>query len=172
MKEKFSDFESVGFISRAGEFEFTVKDYELKDSKAGSPMAVFNVENKVEGSTTLYFPLSTKARWNYNNFIKACRPTELDTEEKRRIRNTTIHAIIFEQKYPRNDTGMFQIFERINTGGRTLKAQEIRNCVYQGKCNDLLFELNKHNSWRTILGLDVEDSRMADLELILRYFTY
>lgn len=82
MKEKFSDFESVGFISKAGEFEFTVKDYELKDSKAGSQMAVFNVENKVEGSTTLYFPLSTKARWNYNNFIKACRPTELDTEEK------------------------------------------------------------------------------------------
>lgn len=104
------------------------------------------------------------ARWRGKAFA------ELETEEKRRIRNTTIHAIIFEQKYPRNDTGMFQIFERINTGGRTLKAQEIRNCVYQGKCNDLLFELNKHSSWRKILGLDVEDSRMADLELILRYF--
>lgn len=72
------------------------------------------------------------ARWRGRAFA------ELDTEEKRRIRNTTIHAIIFEQKHPRNDTGMFQIFERINTGGRTLKAQEIRNCVYQGKCNDLL----------------------------------
>lgn len=104
------------------------------------------------------------ARWRGKAFA------ELDTEEQRRIRNTTIHAIIFEQKHPKNDTGMFQIFERINTGGRTLKAQEIRNCVYQGKCNDLLFELNKHNSWRKILGLDVEDSRMADLELILRYF--
>lgn len=104
------------------------------------------------------------ARWRGKAFA------ELDIEEKRRIRNTTIHAIIFEQKYPRNDTGMFQIFERINTGGRTLKAQEIRNCVYQGKCNDLLFELNKHNSWRLILGLVVEDARMADLELILRHF--
>lgn len=95
---------------------------------------------------------------------------ELDPEEKRRIRNTTIHAIIFEQKYPRNDTGMFQIFERINTGGRTLKPQEIRNCVYQGKCNDLLFELNKNTAWRKILGTEFEDSRMADLELILRFF--
>ena len=104
------------------------------------------------------------ARWRGKAFA------ELDTEEKRRIRSSTIHAIIFEQKHPRNDTGMFQIFERINTGGRTLKAQEIRNCVYQGKCNDLLFELNKHDSWRKILGLNVEDSRMADLELILRYF--
>ena len=95
---------------------------------------------------------------------------ELDPEEKRRIRNTTIHAIIFEQKYPRNDTGMFQIFERINTGGRTLKPQEIRNCVYQGKCNNLLFVLNKNMAWRKILGTESEDSRMADLELILRYF--
>lgn len=95
---------------------------------------------------------------------------ELEPEEKRRIRNTTIHAIIFEQKYPRNDTGMFQIFERINTGGRTLKPQEIRNCVYQGKCNNLLFVLNKNMAWRKILGTESEDSRMADLELILRYF--
>lgn len=95
---------------------------------------------------------------------------ELEPEEKRRIRNTTIHAIIFEQKHPRDDTGMFQIFERINTGGRTLKAQEIRNCVYQGKCNDLLFRLNKNATWRFILGLSSEDSRMMDLELILRFF--
>lgn len=95
---------------------------------------------------------------------------ELEPEEKRRIRNTTIHAIIFEQKHPRDDTGMFQIFERINTGGRTLKAQEIRNCVYQGKCNDLLFRLNKNAAWRYILELPSEDSRMMDLELILRFF--
>lgn len=131
-------------------------------------MTVYDYVKGVFSGDGKIFKLSNteniNARWRGKAFA------ELDTEEKRRIRNTTIHAIIFEQKYPRNDTGMFQIFERINTGGRTLKAQEIRNCVYQGKCNDLLFELNKHNSWRTILGLDVEDSRMADLELILRYF--
>ena len=96
--------------------------------------------------------------------------TELSVEEKRRIRNTTIHAIIFEQKYPKNDTGMFQIFERINTGGRILKPQEIRNCVYQGKCNNLLIKLNKNQVWREILGTEKEDARMADMELILRFF--
>ena len=64
---------------------------------------------------------------------------------------------------------MYQIFERINTGGRTLKPQEIRNCVYQGEFNKLLFELNKNDNWRYLIG-EQEDSRMADLELILRYF--
>ena len=64
---------------------------------------------------------------------------------------------------------MFQIFERINTGGRTLKAQEIRNCIYQGRCNNLLIELNKYKIWREILGTDKEDARMTDMELILRF---
>lgn len=81
MKEKFSDFESVGFLSKAGEFVFTVKSYELKDSKAGTAMAVFNVESD-EGASTLYFSLNPKARWNYNNFIKACLHDKLDTKEK------------------------------------------------------------------------------------------
>ena len=102
-------------------------------------------------------------RWRGKSF------KELTIEEQRRIRNTTIHAIIFEQKYPRNDTGMYQIFERINTGGRTLKPQEIRNCVYQGNFNSLLFDINQNSSWRQIVG-EKEDSRMTDLELILRYF--
>ena len=79
MVEKFSDYESVGYLSQEGEFEFTVKDYELKDSKAGNPMAVFTVESDA-GQSTIYHTLDAKARWSYNNLIKAC--LKLDTKEK------------------------------------------------------------------------------------------
>ena len=96
---------------------------------------------------------------------------ELSDSQKRSIRTYTIHAIVFEQKYPRNDTGMYQIFERINTGGRTLKPQEIRNCIYHGSFNDLLMNLNKEEKWRQIVGIK-EDSRMSDVELILRFFAF
>lgn len=96
---------------------------------------------------------------------------ELSDSQKRSIRTYTIHAIVFEQKHPRNDTGMYQIFERINTGGRTLKPQEIRNCIYHGSFNDLLMNLNKESVWREIIG-PTEDSRMADVELILRFFAF
>ena len=64
---------------------------------------------------------------------------------------------------------MFQIFERINTSGRTLSSQEIRNCVYHGKFNHLLVELNKNQNWRELLNCD-EDIRMSDMENILRFF--
>lgn len=98
--------------------------------------------------------------------------SELSDAQKRTIRTSPIHAIVFEQKRPSNDTGMYQIFERINTGGRVLKPQEIRNCIYHGKYNDMLFELNRNEIWRTILGSKIEDSRMADVELILRFFAF
>lgn len=67
---------------------------------------------------------------------------DLSKADKRRLKNYTIHAIIFEQKFPKNDSGLFQVFERNNTGGTPLNNQEIRNCVYQGKINTLLFKLN------------------------------
>ena len=97
--------------------------------------------------------------------------SELHEAEKRKIKTTTIHAIIFEQKKPTDsDTSLYQIFERINTSGRTLMPQEIRNCVYQGNFNSLLFQLNTNKSWRKLFGQEVEDSRMRDLEYILRFF--
>lgn len=79
MIEKFSDYEGVGFLNEAGEFVFEITDYELKDSKAGEPMAVFGAKSD-KGQTTIYHTLSTKARWSYNNLIKAC--LKLDTREK------------------------------------------------------------------------------------------
>ena len=79
MIEKFSDYESAGFLSKEGEFEFEVIDYELKDSKNGTPMAVFNVKSD-EGQSTIYHSLNAKARWSYNNLIKAC--LKLNTKEK------------------------------------------------------------------------------------------
>lgn len=96
---------------------------------------------------------------------------ELEKDDQRRIRNTTIHAIIFMQRHPtKGDTSLYQIFERINSSGKTLFPQEIRNCVYQGPLNTLLMELNENSEWRKLYGRNKYDERMRDLELILRFF--
>ncbi len=79
MVEKFSDYEGTQFIDKEGNFEFEIMDYELKESKNGNPMAVFNVKSDA-GSSTIYHSLNPKARWSYNNLIKAC--LKLDTDEK------------------------------------------------------------------------------------------
>jgi len=90
-------------------------------------------------------------------------------DDQRRFRLYTIHAIIFEQKTPKNDSGLFQIFERINTSGKSLNPQEIRNCVYQGQFNNMLLRLNKNEKWRKLFGEEVENNRMLDVEFILRF---
>jgi len=98
--------------------------------------------------------------------------TELESEYQRKIRSSLIHAIIFEQSHPNDDdTSLFQVFERINTSGRSLTAQEIRNCVYQGVYNKFLLSINEEDTdWRDLYGTEAPDKRMTDVELILRYF--
>lgn len=134
-------------------------------------MTVYDyVKRGIFGGDGKSFALSNSdlinVRWRGKTF------QELLPEEKRRIRNFSIHAIVFEQKEPKDDTGMYQIFERINTGGRTLKPQEIRNCVYHGKFNKLLLKLNRNSDWRKLYNGQETDPRMADIELILRMFAF
>lgn len=132
-------------------------------------MTIFDyVEEGIWKKDRKVFKLSNtdkiNARWRNKAF------SQLSEQEQRKIRSSTIHAIVFEQKSPNdNDTSLYQVFERINTGGRALMPQEIRNCVNQGNFNDLLFELNLNKQWRVLFGKNDEDTRMRDLEFILRF---
>jgi hypothetical protein len=66
---------------------------------------------------------------------------------------------------------IFQIFHRLNTYGKTLNPQEIRNCIYSGEFNTLLKTLNKNRDWKKVLKFS-EDTRFANTELILRFFSF
>lgn len=65
---------------------------------------------------------------------------------------------------------VYEVFERINTGGMKLSPQEIRSCVAYGEFNTTLFQLNKNQLWREIYGK--ESLRLKDIELILRFFAF
>ena len=88
--------------------------------------------------------------------------------DRLRLDDSILHATIVEQNVPADDdSSIYHIFERLNTGGVPLCPQEIRAAVYHGEFNDLLRELNKNESWRFVFGS--VDSRMKDQELILRF---
>lgn len=89
--------------------------------------------------------------------------------DKRKLKNSVLRAIVIKQLNPTDDTSVYHIFERLNTGGTLLKNQEVRNCVYWGKLNDLFLDLNTYPAWRRLLGKPKLDSRQRDVELILRY---
>jgi len=86
-----------------------------------------------------------------------------------KLNNSVLRSFVVKQIDPQDDTSIFQIFERLNTGGVILQGQEIRNCIYDGPFNDSLNELNKYGPWRKIFGSPAEDKRKRDVELILRF---
>jgi len=75
-----------------------------------------------------------------------------------------------EQIEPQDDTSMYHIFERLNTGGTLLANQEIRNCIFHGPFVEFLERINTLPNWRNILGREEPDSRRKDMELLVRFF--
>ena len=93
----------------------------------------------------------------------------LEEEDRIKLDNSIIHATIIKQESPNdNNTSIYHVFERLNTGGRKLTPQEIRAAIYIGKLNNLISKLNDYPSWRELFGK--KNNRLKDQEMILRFF--
>jgi len=94
----------------------------------------------------------------------------LHVDDRRRLDDSIIHATIVRQDEPTEDqSSIYLIFERLNSGGTFLQPQEIRVALYHGPFVSLLSTLNDHPSWRELYGK--KSTRLKDLELILRFFS-
>ena len=56
----------------------------------------------------------------------------------------------------------YELFNRLNTGGSPLKAQEIRNCVFIGDFNNLLKEIASNQFFRKIIE-DIDEKQKKEL---------
>ncbi len=111
--------------------------------------------------------------------------------DRRRLSATVLLLERPKEKQPQHSDIRKLIFERLNTGGLQLNAQELRNCVYDGPFNKLLIELSRDSefqrAWDIPLYDDHADSagqvreplasdrlyrRMLDCEIVLRFFAF
>jgi len=118
---------------------------------------------------------------------------------KRALDRSTLSAIVLllESEPVSNRIGNLSltdirrfIFDRLNTGGTRLNAQEIRNAIYPGYFNKALVELSRFKTFTDTFDIpsyteaDPNDyyenverqknnlySSMSDCQLVLRYFT-
>lgn len=98
---------------------------------------------------------------------------ELSDKDKRKFLSSPLRVLNIRQLSPDDGNGsIFHIFERLNTGGTSLRSQEIRNCVYRGDFVKQLQELNLDPNWRKILGQRTPNKHQSDVELILRVFAF
>jgi hypothetical protein len=92
----------------------------------------------------------------------------LSEEDRRRLDDALLHAIIIRQENPKDDdSSVFLVFERLNTTSTPLSEQELRACVYHGPFNDYLHRANDNPAWREIYG--EPNLRQKDKELLLRF---
>ncbi|MFN0106907.1 MAG: DUF262 domain-containing protein [Bryobacteraceae bacterium] len=108
---------------------------------------------------------------NVQERFKGSRYEDLDIEDRRRIDDAIIHATVVRQDQPTEDqSSIYVIFERLNTGGVNLQPQEIRVALYHGKLVSVLKSLNENPNWRKLFG--PRSKRLKDMELILRFFAF
>ena len=82
-----------------------------------------------------------------------------------------IRNVVVKQASPDNDeSSIFEVFNRLNTGGVNLRPQEIRTSMYHSDFYEMLYSINTGTGWRSILGAPVPDLHMKDIEILLRGF--
>lgn len=93
---------------------------------------------------------------------------QLPEREQRFLRTRVIRAIIISADSA--PTMKFEVFERLNTGGLALNAQEVRNAIYRGSLSERMRQLESDPDFRLCLGTKNPRRRMVDRELVLRFF--
>ncbi len=115
----------------------------------------------------LYLPDSVPSQSNRYNKLNYSTLGELKLSFDMR----TVRNVIVKQNLPDTDnSSVFEIFNRLNSGGINLTPQEIRASLYHSKFYNMLFRINNEPRWRKLLNTDEADIHMRDVEILLRSF--
>lgn len=72
-----------------------------------------------------------------------------------------------------NESFLFTVFLRLNTGSIKLSPQELRQALHPGKFIDFADNFSiESESIKRMLGLKSPDFRMRDVEIVIRYFSF
>lgn len=123
-------------------------------------------DNAIFKDFTLQLDDDTQKTSRYHGFKFAT--LDKDTQIKFRLRRFLRTVVVRQNKPDDNSSSMFEIFNRLNTGGAPLNAQEIRASLYYCDFYRMLVRLNNREEWRDLMGKPTQDLHSKDIELILR----
>jgi len=94
----------------------------------------------------------------------------LDTKYLKWFDLTSISANIIDPSSP--PKVKYDIFRRINTGGRPLNNQEIRNCLMGKGLRDALKSMASSEEFKSATDKSIKSTRMEDQEIALRFLFF
>lgn len=87
-----------------------------------------------------------------------------------RLEDCQLFCYILQKSVPMSV--VYDIFNRINTGGTNLSRQEIRNCLFIGKSTRLIKSLSENPIFRNAIDNGISKDRMKDREAVLRCLAF
>lgn len=128
-------------------------------------------------------------------FLRGKRYRELPPRIRRGLARASISAVVLlhESQSQDGDASAVRryVFQRLNTGGKALNPQEIRNSFYSGPFNDLIVRLTRIQNFCDAFGIprytETDENeyyenpsrrgnslykRMDDCQLVLRFFAF
>ncbi|AFZ54955.1 DUF262 domain-containing protein [Cyanobacterium aponinum] len=103
-----------------------------------------------------------------DNYFDNLKQLKGDYETRIEDKKISLYVI----PYSASSKVVYDIFERVNTGGTQLNRQEIRNCIFAGKATKLLKKLSEQEYFKQAIDYGFSPKRMKDRELILRYLAF
>jgi len=108
---------------------------------------------------------------NVTEQLKGLTYKSMPENQRRLLDNTFFQATVVDTDASRESLEVvYQIFERLNSGGTQLTPHEIRVALYAGPFIDFLEKLNQDANWRSIYGK--RSPRLRDQELVLRILAF
>ena len=95
---------------------------------------------------------------------------QLPRQYIRRIKEASVTVYGVRKGTPENV--VYNIFQRINTGGLKLEDQEIRNAMYHGRASELAEKLAEDESFLNATQYAVSPERMLDQEYVIRFMAF
>lgn len=141
---------------------------------------LFQVVDGVQRLTVIHAFMQNKFKLRNLEYLTECNDKwykkpdrleeSLDNMYTRRIEQTQLYINIIDPQTP--GRVKYDIFKRINTGGKALNNQEIRNCLAHRRTRGLLHDLARSEEFKRATRGSISSTRMADEELILRFIAF
>lgn len=113
---------------------------------------------------------STLINLNILSELNGCQFSDLPFNYQASFEEKAFTSYILKPSTPMKV--IYELFDRINTGGTPLNRQEVRNCIYIGKGTKLLKKLAGKDIFSKAIDYGVSSARLKDQEIILRYIAF
>ncbi|PXY00835.1 hypothetical protein DF185_13120 [Marinifilum breve] len=92
-------------------------------------------------------------------------------DELNQLENQSIRTVVI--KNWQNESFLYTVFLRLNTGSKQLSPQELRQALHPGDFIDFADDFSVNSEpIKEMLNLNMPDYRMRDVEIVIRYFSF